>query len=117
MSNDIAKTSEIAGFVGACLVDSDTGLMLTSQGGGKFDLENAAALASEVMAAQRRSAAGFGQDDAVEEMLITLATQLHILRPLDQAPNVFLYVILDRTKSNLGMARLQVRQVAASLSL
>lgn len=117
MSTDISKTSEIMGFIGACLVDVDTGLMLTSQGGGKFDLENAAALATEVLKAEQRSVAGLGEKDAVEEMLISLSTQLCILRPLGKAPNVFLYVILDRAKSNLGMARLQVQAVAGSLNL
>ena len=33
MSTDISKLSEIKGFIGACMVDSETGLMLASEGG------------------------------------------------------------------------------------
>lgn len=39
MSTNISDLKNIAGFIGACLVDSDTGLMLASESSGtKFDL-------------------------------------------------------------------------------
>ena len=44
----------INGFIGACLVDSETGLMMASEGGAKFDLEAAGAANNEVQLSVRR---------------------------------------------------------------
>ena len=38
-STDISNLSDISGFIGACLVDTETGLMMASEGGENFDLE------------------------------------------------------------------------------
>lgn len=117
MSMDLTKASEIAGFVGACLVDADTGLMLTSQGGGGLDLEHAAALTSLVVQTKRDMLAGLGLDDTLEEVVLTLGKQYHMIRPLQAAPNMFLYVILDRAAATLGLARLQVKEIEAELDI
>jgi predicted regulator of Ras-like GTPase activity (Roadblock/LC7/MglB family) len=117
MSIDLTKASEIAGFVGACLVDGDTGLMLTSHGGGGLDLEAVAAQSTEVFKAQNSAVAALRLSDPMEEMLVTLGRRVHILRPLSNLPGTFLWVALDRTRANLGMARLQVKALEESLSL
>lgn len=117
MSMDLTRASEIAGFVGACLVDADTGLMLTSQGGGGLDLEQAAALTSLVVQSKRDMLAGLGLDDSLEEEVLTLGKQYHLIRPLRAAPNMFLYVVLDRAAATLGLARLQVKEIEAAITL
>ena len=63
MSIDLSKAGEIAGFIAACLVDSDTGLMLASHGGGKLDLETASALHSQIVRAKRQSIETLGLND------------------------------------------------------
>ncbi|VAW50046.1 hypothetical protein MNBD_GAMMA04-487, partial [hydrothermal vent metagenome] len=40
---DISPLTEINGFIGACLVDSDTGLILESEDTGRLDMEVAGA--------------------------------------------------------------------------
>lgn len=117
MSIDLSKASEIAGFVGACLVDGDTGLMLTSQGGGGLDLEAVAGQVTGVLKAQLAAVEALKLKDGVEEMIVTLDTRIHILRPLANIPGMFLWIALDRAKANLGMARLQARALEQSLSL
>ena len=117
MRTNLSATAEIAGFIGACLVDSESGLMLASEGGGKLDLEAAAALNSQVMRAQRQAVEMLGLDDHIDDILITLGKQLHLIRPLEKSPTVFLYVALERKQANLGMARMQVKKVEAGLSL
>ena len=117
MSTDISSLSEIAGFIGACLVDSDNGLMLAAEGGGKLDLEAAGAANTSVVKAKLAAIETLGLGDAIEDILITLGKQYHLIRPLEANPNVFLYVALDKKTSNLGMARLQVKKVEATLEI
>lgn len=117
MSTDISSIQEIAGFIGACLIDSDTGLMIASQGGGGLDLEAAGALNTEVVRAKRSAIKTLGLNDNIEDILITLGKQYHLIRPLEANPAIFMYVALDRKVANLGMARVQVKKLEATLSL
>ncbi len=116
MAADISKTAEIAGFIGACLVDSDTGLMLTSEGGGRLDLESAASLNAQVVTAQMQVIKALSLDDGLEDLLVTMGKQIHLIRPLGARDGVFLYVVLDRKEANLGMARLQVKAIEAGIN-
>lgn len=118
MSTDISGLKEITAFLGGCLVDSDTGLMLASEGGnGALDLEVAGAMNTEVVKAKLAAMNALQLDDSIEDILITLGKQYHLIRPLEQSPTVFLYVALDKKTANLGMARIQVKKVEKTLSL
>ena len=115
MSTDISATADIAGFIGSCLVDSDSGLMLASEGGGRIDMEAAAALNTQVVKAKLQAMESLGIEDNIEDILITMGKQLHMIRPLEKAPSVFLYVALDKKAANLGMAWRQVRTLERGL--
>jgi hypothetical protein len=117
MSIDLSKASEIAGFLGACLFDGDTGLMLTSQGGGGVDLEAAAMLGNEALKAQVALGEGLRLGDSVDEVVTIFGQRIHLVRPLNNVPGTYLFVMLDRSKAKLGMARLQVRALEQSLTL
>lgn len=117
MSIELTRANEVAGFLGACLVDSDTGLMLNSEGGGGLDLEQAAGLISLVIQSKSAMIAGLGLDDALEEVILTLGKQYHLIRPLRTAPNLFLYLILDRERATLGLARLQAKEMEEAIDL
>ena len=117
MSTDISALSAIGGFIGACLVDSETGLMMASEGGGKFDLEAAGAANTEVVKAKLNAIEMLGLNDNIDDILITLGKQFHLIRPLEKNPTVFLYVALDKKAANLGMARVQVKNVEKTISL
>jgi len=117
MGTNISATSEIAGFIGSCLVDSDSGLMITAEGGGKLDLEAAAALNTQVVKAKLAAMEQLGLNDKIEDILISLGKQYHLIRPIEKNPTVFIYVALDRKTANLALARMKVKEVEGNIEL
>ncbi|MCU0826765.1 MAG: protein kinase [Tabrizicola sp.] len=115
MAIDLSGLKEITGFIAGCLVDCDSGLMLASELVGKFDIETAAAANVDVVRGKQNAVRLLGLNDSIEDILITLSSQFHLIRPLEGAPNLFLYAALDRKVANLGMARLQVKKVEQSI--
>ncbi|MEL6311138.1 MAG: roadblock/LC7 domain-containing protein, partial [Pseudomonadota bacterium] len=81
------------------------------------DLEAAGAANTDVVRCKNEAIKALGLDDQIEDILITLGTQLHLIRPLASNPAVFIYVALDKSKANLGMARLKTRTLEGTLKI
>lgn len=117
-STDISELANISGFIAGCLVDGESGLMLAQESSAvKFDIEAAGAANTEVVRAKNEAMQALGLEDSIEDILITLGTQMHLIRPLASNPMIFVYVALDRKKANLGMARLSVKNVEGTLKV
>src|SRR5262245_62730516 len=102
----LAKLMEIDGVIGACIVDSNSGMMIGSAGGGAMlNLELAAAGNTEVVRAKRKTIRSLNLNDPVEDILITLGRQYHLMRPLSSNDALFIYLALDRSRANLALAR------------
>jgi hypothetical protein len=99
----------VDGAMCAALVDSKSGMLLGKAGTG-LDLEVAAAGNTEVMRAKLKTMKSLGLNDTIDDILITLSTQYHVIRPLEENADVFLYLVLDSEKSNLALARLKVKE-------
>ncbi|MFG2986449.1 hypothetical protein ACGFYQ_35260 [Streptomyces sp. NPDC048258] len=112
--------TSIEGALGAALVDYTSGMALGTLGGGKdLDLTVAAAGNTDVIRAKVRTMEMLGMQDDIEDLLITLGTQYHLLRLLKGrgGNGLFLYVVLDKNNSNLAMARHQLKRIEAALEL
>lgn len=112
---NLESLSEIAGFVGVALVDSDSGMAMVTAGGGGMNLEVAAAGNSDVLRTKRRVSQQLGLEDQIEDILISLGKQYHLIRPLESNPALFLYVALDRARANLAMARHELKAFEKTL--
>jgi DNA-binding response OmpR family regulator len=115
---NLEKLRGIDGYVGSCLVDSESGMTLGLDGGGAaLNLEVAAAGNTEVIRAKRKAMKALNLRDEIEDILITLGRQYHIMRPLRARPAVFYYVALDRQRANLAMARMALADTEKALEL
>jgi len=117
MSQNISAMSNINGFIGGCLVDAESGMVIVSEGGGSLDLEVAGAANSEVVKAKLSAMSSLGLKDAIEDILITLGKQIHLIRPLAKDPQVFLYVALDRKSANLALARIELKKIESGIEI
>lgn len=116
LKDGLAKLAEIDGFVGACVVDSNSGMMLGALGGGPVNLEVAAAGNTEVVRAKRKAMSSLKLDDQIEDILITLGKQYHLIRPLAAKDGLFLYLVVDRSKANLALSRHSLTEIEKVLS-
>jgi hypothetical protein len=111
----------IDGAIGASLVDWGSGLSLGSMGGGRYlDLEVASAGNTEVVRAKMRTMEALRLDDSIEDILITMSGQYHLIRLLggeQEGQGLFLYIVLNRASANLGLARHTLRRIASEISI
>lgn len=120
LEESLKEAMNITGAIGVALVDYDSGMMLGSAGGGPaLDLEVAAAGNTEVVRAKMATMAQLHLDDQIEDILITLGSQYHLIRLVDShtAKGLFFYLALHRSQANLAMARRQLGEIEAKLSI
>jgi hypothetical protein len=112
----------IDGAIGAALVDYTSGMALGAISVSKdLDLTVAAAGNTEVVRAKMRTMEMLNMNDGIEDILITLGRQYHLIRPLlargSKAKGLFLYLALDKERANLALARHQLRSIAEGLDV
>jgi len=117
----LKEAMTIEGAIGVALVDYTSGLTLGVLGGGPtMDMNIAAAGNTDVIRAKVRTLGMLGLQDGIEDILITLDTQYHLIRLLQNKRNgesFFLYLSLRKDRANLGLARHQLRKIEAELDV
>lgn len=104
----------IDGAIACALVDYESGTTLAMRSGRRFCVDIAASDNAMVVRIKASMMKAFGIRDSIEDIVVTLATQYHIVRPLHGGSDVFLYVAVDRETGNLAMARRQMASLAAT---
>ncbi|MFD7701353.1 hypothetical protein [Streptomyces caelestis] len=110
----------VEGALGAALVDYSSGMALGTLGGGKdLDLTVAAAGNTDVIRAKVRTMEMLGLTGQIEDILITLGSQYHLIRLVTgrSGNGLFLYLVLDKSRSNLAMARHQLKRTEQQLEV
>lgn len=119
MSNidkSLQELMSVDGAMGCCIVEYTTGMILGSLGSG-VDLELAAAGNSRVVTAKMDTMKSLGIKGEINDILITLDTQIHIIRPTVKHDGLFIYLVLDKAKSNLALGRRKVQSVEDALEV
>ena len=108
------------GALGAAVVDYTSGMALGTLGGSEtLDLTVAAAGNTDVIRAKVRTMEQLGLKGQIEDILITLDGQCHLIRLITGrgGNGLFLYLVLDKARSNLAMARHQLKRVEGQIEI
>lgn len=122
IKESIQAALSIDGTIGAALGDWGTGFSLgqASRNDTIFStskLEQAIALNAEVIKSKNRAREGLKIVSPIEDILITLQDQYHLIRICELAEGVFFYLAMEREKANLGLARIKLRQIEKNLRI
>lgn len=120
METALKEAMTIEGAVGVALVDYTSGMALGILGGSKeLDLNVAAAGNTDVMRAKLRTMEMLHLGDQIEDILITLGKQYHLIRPLSgrAGKGLFLYLVLVKDRANLALARHTLKRVEEEIEV
>jgi hypothetical protein len=106
--------SELPGFIGASLVDLESGMTLGARTArADFDLAAASAYNSEMVKQKFKTMKALRLKGTLEDMLLTLSDQIHLIKMVTQ--ETFIYLAADRGQTNLAIVRGVVNKHAPSL--
>src|SRR5438445_49180 len=98
---------KVDGAIGAALVDATSGAVLGHVAVGRgLDMERAARIAQDLVQA------AFRLRDGIEDIMITVDNQYHVIRVLGAGEDMFVHLVLDRERASLGLARHQLAKLA-----
>ena len=105
----LATLLSFDGAMCVAVVDSDSGMILGKAGSG-VEMDLAAANASVILRARLASTKALGTEEKIDDLLISLTSQVQIIHPLPRNPSIFTYLIGDKSKSSLAMARFKATE-------
>lgn len=104
------------GSIGVAIVDGQSGMML-GEAGSANNLGLSAAGASVILRARGEMNQALGRAEEIVDVLVTLSSQVQIIRPLSKNSNLFVYMVGDKTKSSLAMARYKAAEADNKIRL
>jgi CheY-like chemotaxis protein len=108
----LQRTRSMEGYLAGCM-------FLASNGGvvcfdGEIDLRPAASATAEALRRKQQTIHDMGLDDEAEDLVITSTHHLHLLRRLPSDVPAYIYLVLDRSRSNPGLAKLELDDAVRS---
>ncbi len=95
---------ETPGYMAASLVDLESGMTLGLKSlRPDFDLAAASAYNSEMVKQKMKIMKALSLKTTLEDMLMTLGDQIHVIKMVN--PTTFIYLVVDRSMSNLAIVR------------
>lgn len=110
LTKSLAAIMTVSGALAAALVDYRSGMCLAQVGSG-LNLDLAAAGNTEVVRAKLKTIEMLGLRRGIEDILITLSDQYHLIRLIPNSQGLFLYLVLDKEKGNLALARFKLSEI------
>ena len=112
---DDLKTN-VSGFIAVSITEIKTGMSYCSLSmDPSFDPELASAYNLEVIKAKFAAIKALNLKQKIDDILITLTTQLHIIDVSDNE-QYFVYLAVDSSKANLGMTRAILKKYSKDIA-
>jgi predicted regulator of Ras-like GTPase activity (Roadblock/LC7/MglB family) len=112
----LEKLLSFDGAMCVAVVDSESGMVLGKAGSG-LEIDLAAAGASVILRARLASIKALGSNERIDDVLISTTSQVQIIHPLPDKPSIFTYLIGDKSKSSLAMARYKATEADLLIQL
>ncbi len=107
--------SEITGLIAISVVDLESGMTLAVRTNRQdFDLSTASAFNSEMVKMKLKTMKTLGLNSTLGDMLLTLSDQIHLIRLI--SPSAFVYIAVDKAKTNLAIVRTVVAKYSAAIA-
>lgn len=104
--DNLGRLERAEGFLSAALFDIEKNTCLaTVDPGGKSHIEEVVGGHVDLVQAKRRTIARLNLNDELEDIVISLGREYHLVRLVRRQPKLFFFLTLDRARANLAMAR------------
>jgi predicted regulator of Ras-like GTPase activity (Roadblock/LC7/MglB family) len=101
--------NDLPGLLAVAVVDISSGMSLASHTNSSINPDTAAAYNTEVVKQKQKAIAALKlQGEAIDDVLITLTNQLHLLKLVNDGKK-FIYLVVNPRDTNLAIAREVVR--------
>ena len=110
----LAPIGKVDGLRLACLIDASTGMVLGAlRAGEDIAVPTAAAGASDLAAVLMLLTSRLATEESAEDVMVTLSDSFFVVQLVGA---VLVLVILDRSRTNLALARRAIRDFCAGLA-
>jgi predicted regulator of Ras-like GTPase activity (Roadblock/LC7/MglB family) len=108
--------NDLPGALAVAIVDISSGMTLASHSNSTINPETAAAYNTEVVKQKQKAMQALKlQGETIEDILITLSSQLHLLK-LNPSGTKFIYLVVNSRDTNLAIAREVLRAHVAAIN-